>query len=56
MFPNSRSAKRFAACSVLLKTYEVVWYMGTALAPVVGSDVSCPACSASVFNFCFVIF
>src|SRR3990170_4204263 len=55
MFPNSLRAKRFAACSVLLKTYDVVLYIGTALAPVAGSEVSCPACRAKVSNFLFVI-
>ena len=50
MFPNSFSAKRFAACSVFLKTNDVVWYIGTALDPVAGSGTSCPACSANVLN------
>ena len=52
MFPVSFRANRFAACSVFLKTYDVVWYMGTARAPVAGSGVSCPACSAMVSSFC----
>src|ERR1035441_11124178 len=50
MFPNSLRANRFAAWSESLKTNEVVWYIGTALAPVVGSG-TWPACSASVLRF-----
>jgi hypothetical protein len=36
---------------VLLNTYEAVWYMGTALAFVAGSAVSCPAWIARVSGF-----
>ena len=55
MFPNSFRAKRLAACSVLLKTYEEVWYIGTALEPVVGSGTSWPTWMAKVSSFRFVI-
>ena len=53
MFPSSFRANRLAACSVLLKTYDEVWYIGTALEPVVGSGFSCPTWMAKVSSFLF---
>src|ERR1700760_1913427 len=47
MLPNSLSANRFAACSVLLNWYDVVWWIGTAREPVTGSG-TWPPCRASV--------
>jgi hypothetical protein len=41
-------ANKFAAWSELLNTYDVVWYIGTARAPVAESGLSCPACKAMV--------
>ena len=45
MFPGSVSAKRPAAVAESLNTYDVVAYMGTALASVAESGDSCPACN-----------
>src|SRR5208283_939995 len=56
MFPSSFRANRLAACSVLLNMYEAVWYMGTALAFVAGSAVSCPAWIARVSSFFGVVY
>jgi len=50
MFPSSRRANRFAACSVLRNTYELVRYTGTARDRVAGSGC-CPPCKQIVSNF-----
>ena len=55
MFPGLLRAKRVAAWSVLWKTYDAVWYMGTALAPVAGSGFSCPAWTAIVSSFLLIV-
>src|ERR1019366_6210182 len=49
MFPYCFSSKRWAACRVSWKTYEVVWWMGTAREPVSASG-TWPACSIRVSN------
>jgi hypothetical protein len=45
--PKRFRSNRSAACSTSSNTNEVVWWIGTARAPVVGST-RWPACTASV--------
>ncbi len=50
MFPSSFSSNLAEALAQSLNTYDVVWYIGTALASVAGSGDSCPTCSCIVSN------
>ena len=50
IFPESSNPNLAAACALFLNTYDVVWYIGTALESVAGSGFSCPTCNCKVSN------